>query len=542
MKPSVKLLSSIVLLMAGFANTASAISITQTRSVTVYEPVGAVWEVQDTDLLRDRIRLAKNTGFNAVWLILEWDKLDPAPSASGEVALADCGIPTNQNFYQCAIERAFAVIGQEGVDVFLSLNYAGGDAPQSFTNSVQGDVLVYGDGPAKLYRHARYVARLVARNGIGYQARFLFHDEGILGPYASLWNRPEAQQRFRDYLYGINPDLRYWNSRWGRTGSAVFQTWAEVKTFAFESQSSLDLQLHDHVAWVNWTLQRTLAGGAFEQAIRQIIPSAIVGMHATYFSMINPNTPVTHRAQSPLGGYSTFDFASVPYYDGPSPYGLTFEGYVSTAKAFFAGRPLLFGELGSQVCESAGDCGVTAGKFWTSYRVDRRQASFFTQAVTYLGAEGVGFNVWNLSEFDFPNREGSFGIYAATPAQRQAADQPRFKRAGCALRTAFGSTAPSLCLIDGAINADYTPRAIWLTGRGFNSNIKVRLSNAAGTFYASQLVQPIVGSAVNLSFQLADQVFTELGCGPGISGCTIGVEVLETGTTGTSNRVVVPVN
>lgn len=520
---------------------AAATAIVDTRSVTLYEPSGAVWITQDSTMLRDRIQLAKNTGFNAVWLILEWDKLDPTPSATGEIPLKDCSGSANYAQYQCGVERAFGEVRNAGVDVFLSLNYAGADSAQSFKDNSPGQALPYGDGPQKFYRYARYVARLAARDGIAYNARFLFHDEGILSPYASLQTNPDAQQRFRDYLYGLNPNLSFWNSRWGRSGTTAFASWADVKTFAFESRPATDPQLQDHVAWVNWTLQRTLANGDFENTIRQIIPGAGVGMHATYFSMINPNGPSTYRPSTPFGANSHFDFASVPYYEGPNSFGLTFDSYVDNARGFFPGRPLMFGELGSAYCQYAGDCTVTNNVFTTNHWVKRRQADFLSSATASLRAKGIGFNVWSLNEFAFPTREGSFGIYEATPNSANTAAAPKFKPAACALSASLPGASPALCVSSGAVNNQYSPRAIWLNGRGFASGAVARLSNAAGTSYAGTNVGLTVGAATSVSFQLSDDVFTQLGCGPLSSGCAIGIEVVNPNSA-SSNRYIVPVN
>ena len=539
--------------LAALTCEARAASISNTRSVTLYEQVNTDWEISHTELFRDRVKLAKRTGFNAVWLVVEWDKLDPAPVASGDLPLLDCTLSGNYDKYQCQVERAFAVIKQENIDVFLSLNYIGGAPPASFKNSVKILTLPYNDGPAKLYRHARYVARLVARQGLSSRARFLFHEEGIFAPYSDLHEYPLAQQYFRDYLYAINPNLSYWNSRWSRTGSSSLQSWADVKTFAFCKEVELapdcnpqgwaDPQLQDHVAWANWTLQRTLGSGGFEAAVRAVIPGAKVGIHATHFVFINRNGPATHRPESPTGPYSTFDFVSVPYYDSAeNPFGNTFEDYIARASTFAEGRQLLIGELGSQVCPNESECNYSDGGFrWTSPRVERRQAQFLAPAAAYLQSQGIGFNVWSQSEFSTMDPQGEYGIYRWRHQDASTATQPSFKPAGCALRTTFGSIAPEICLIEGAVNNAYSPRAMWLAGRGFGAGTRVRLSNAAGTVFAAEIT-PVVGSATMLSFQLADQVFVSLGCGSGTVGCEIRAEVLDSATGNASNPVVISVN
>lgn len=528
-------------LVFGSAREASAAAIAQTRSVTLYEPIGTAWEIRDTALLQDRIRLAKNTGFNAVWLIVEWDKLDSTPSSTGDIAPADCAVGANAGLYQCAVERAMALTRQEGVDLFLSLNYAGGDAPASFTSSVDPVMLPYGDAQAKFYRYARFVARLALRNGVPDSTRFLFHDEGILGPYRSLRSYRDAQQRFRDYLFGINTSLAFWNSRWGRTGANAFATWADVKTFEFETQGWRDPQLQDHVAWVNWTLKRSLTGGGFEQAIRSVIPGATVGFHATYFSMIDPAGPASYRPQSPFGAYSSFDFVSVPYYDGPNGFGMAFETYVDTARNFFPGRQLFMGELGSQYCMAGeSDCALRPTGYWISDRVRQRQAAFFWQSIQSLRARSVGFNAWNLNDFPFASGQGSFGIYESSYQQASTAARPTFKPAACAIRTQLSSTDPATCLSFGGVNTAYVPRAIWLMGRGIAGGMHARVTSADGTVTAPQDIPLTVGSAENASFQVADAVLAQLGCGAATTGCSIGVEAV--GAAGGSNRVLVQVN
>ena len=62
-----------------------AAAISQTRSITLYEPVGAVWDIEHTPVFTDRVKLAKNTGFNAIWLVVLWNCLlytSPSPRDS----------------------------------------------------------------------------------------------------------------------------------------------------------------------------------------------------------------------------------------------------------------------------------------------------------------------------------------------------------------------------------------------------------------------------------------------------------------------------
>lgn len=522
---------------------AQAAAISQTRSVTLYEPVGAVWDIEHTPVFTDRVKLAKNSGFNAVWLVILWNELDAVPSASGEIALIDCSLPANAGQYQCALERALQVIQQQGMDVFISLNYASAAAAGTFKTAAQHETLAFGQGPAKLYRYGRYIARLVARNGLSHSARFLMHDEGVLGPYSSLHAYPDVQQNFRDYLYGLNPSLAYWNSRWGLTGTQAFSSWSAIKTFDLGSAPMSSPQLQDHLAWVNWVFRQTFGSGAFEANIRQIIPGASVGLHATYFALLNPNGPASNAPQSPVSSLSTLDFVSIPYYDGPSNFGLSFEQYLDHAAVFFQNRPLLMGELGSINCQAPGDC-TQAGNaaYQISQRVKRRQATFLTQAATLLSAESVGYNIWNLNEFPFVTREGSFGIYQATPGASNTADNPVFKPAACALRTVQGSTSPSLCVASGGVNNQYSPRAIWLSGRGFLQGAQVRLSNEDGSFTHATPMLPVVGSTTGLSFQVSDAIIAQLGCAAGSTNCAIVAEVSHPQTGAWSNKVLVQIN
>lgn len=521
-----------------------AAAISQTRSVTLYEPVGAVWDIEHTPVFTDRVKLAKNTGFNAIWLVVLWNELDPVPSASGEIPLIDCSLSTNAGQYQCALERALQAIHQEGMDVFISLNYASAAASDEFKAAAQHETLAFGQGPAKLYRYGRHIARLIARNGLSQSARFLMHDEGILGPYPSLHAYPDVQQNFRDYLYGLNPSLAYWNSRWGLTGSQAFSSWSQIRTFDLKSAPIDRPQLQDHIAWVNWVFRQTFGSGAFESNIRQIIPGATVGLHATYFALVNPSGPVSNAPQTPVSSLSTLDFVSFPYYDsGTNNFGLSFEQYVDNAGGFFQSRPLLVGELGSINCQAPGDCVEIKGQpYQISLRVKRRQATFLTQAPTLLAAESIGYNIWNLNEFPFADREGSFGIYQATPGNSNTASNPVFKPAACALRTVQGSTSPTLCVASGGVNNQYSPRALWLSGRGFQSGAQVRLSNEAGTFIYPTLISPVVGSGTSLSFQLEDSAIAQLGCGANTTNCAIVAEISHPQTGGWSNKVLIQIN
>lgn len=548
MSPSIRLRNALFALMSitsiAVIEHARAATISQTRSVTLYEPVGAVWDIEHTSVFTDRVRLAKNTGFNSIWLVVLWNELDPVPSASGEISLIDCSLPANAGQYQCALERALQVIHQEGMDVFISLNYASANASAEFKAAAQHETLAFGQGPAKLYRYGRHIARLVARNGLSQSARFLMHDEGILGPYPSLQAHPDVQQNFRDYLYGINPSLSYWNSRWGLSGTQALSSWSAVRTFDLNSAPMSHPQLQDHIAWVYWVFRQTFGSGAFEASIRQIIPGATVGLHATYYALVNPNGPASNGPQTPVSSLSTMDFLSIPYYDGgASNFGLSFEQYVDNARIFFQNRPLFVGELGSLHCQTASDCVAAQGQpYRISLRVKRRQATFLTQAPTLLSIESVGYNVWNLSEFPFENREGSFGIYQATPGASNTAENPVFKPAACALRTVQGSTSSTLCLASGGVNNQYSPRALWLSGRGFLAGAQVRLSNEAGTFILPAQISPVIGSSTSLSFQLSDAAIAQLGCAAGSSDCAVVAEVSHPQTGAWSNKVLIQIN
>jgi hypothetical protein len=526
------------------AERAHAATISQTRSVTLYEPVGAVWDIEHTPVFIDRLKLAKNTGFNAVWLVVLWNELDPVPNASGEIPLIDCSLSANESQYQCALERALQAIHQEGMDVFISLNYASAAASNEFKYAAQHETLAFGQGPAKLYRYGRHIARLVTRNGLSQSARFLMHDEGILGPYASLHAYPDVQQSFRDYLYGLNPSLTYWNSRWGLTGTQALSNWSQVKTFDLKSAPIDHPQLQDHIAWVNWVFRQTFGSGAFESNIRQIIPEATVGLHATYFALINPSAPASSAPQTPISSLSTLNFVSFPYYDsGTNNFGLSFQQYVDNAGVFFQNRQLLVGELGSIDCQTPGDCVEADDQpYKISLRVKRRQAIFLTQAPTLLAAESIGYNIWNLNEFPFENREGSFGVYQATPGNSNTANNPVFKPAACALRTVQGSTSPTLCIASGGVNNQYSPRALWLSGRGFQAGAQIRLSNEAGTYVYPALISPIVGSSTSLSFQLDDATIAQLGCGTNSTNCAIVAEASHPQSGTWSNKVLIQVN
>lgn len=531
-----------VLALSLVLGNAEANSIGQTRSVTIYEPVGAVWEIEHTSAFADRVKLAKKTGFNAVWLVVLWNELDPVPSKFGEIPLVNCVDPGAETHYQCALERALSAINDEGMDVFISLNYASAAASEEFKNASNGEILVFGDGPAKLYRYARYIARVASRTGVSESVRILLHDEGILGPYDSLWAYPEVQQSFRDYLYGLNPSLAYWNSRWGLSGNSALTSWAGVRTFSLQHASLNSPQLQDHVAWVNWAFRQSFGSGAFEATIREVVPGAVVGFHSTYFPLINPNGPVAHAPQPPVSSLSNFSFISVPYYDGPSNFGLSFGGYVDFASTFFQARPLLMGELGSVNCEMDSECPVVDGKFTTSLRVQRRQATFLSQAIGVLSTKGVGYNIWSLSEFPFGNKEGSFGIYQARPGAIDTATRPSFKPAACELRKIMGSTSQTPCLASGGINAQYNPRAVWISGRGFMPGLQVRLSNEAGTLVHETQISPTIGSDTSLSFQLSDTFFAQLGCGSGTVDCSIAAEAYFPQTGSWSNKVLIQVN
>lgn len=387
----------------------------QVKSVTLYDI---------NDILNNRAKLesqiekAKQMGFNTVWIVVTWQSLEPnvgtnpqAPIGSAEYG----GALNNETVYR--IKETLALLKKNKLNVIWSLNYLGeGWSPIG----VNGNRLATGKDRDFFLRYARFVSQIIKETQMEEDVFLMFHDEGILGPYDELHADTEIQQTFRNFLYARNKDLSYWNNLW----KSSYSDWSEVKTFSFNSSGHNDPKLQDTIRFINMMIRENISK-FLKNDVKSILPLAKLGFHYTNFSYVNHLAPEWIQDQDlPFVSNFDYDFISLAYYDSDFHNGAyrsrNVLEHLAAAKKITSTKTLFVGELGSSVCGE--NCTVQGSKTVASNTLLNRQANFLKNNLELLLKNSVGFNIWNLQDFDFApiknglpqvNAEGLFGLYDA---------------------------------------------------------------------------------------------------------------------------------
>lgn len=503
--------------------------INRVKSVTLYELPELIY---NPTRVENQIKLASQTGFNTVWLVLPWIHVesDIGISPAGEIGDSSYSGKIN-NVYLDNLKLVLGHLKKYNMKAMISLDYLGkGWSPAG----VDPEYLIFGDNYTAFLRYARFMSRFLNANFNSSELIVLFHDEGILGPYKSLRTNAQLQQSFRNYLFSRNNSLSFWSTRHKRS----YTSWDDILTHSFETEGYDDPRLQDTVGFINYFMASNVGNGSFAKTVKSILPNSLVGFHYTYFGFMDLRNDNYSLLNTPIQDGHSFDFISLAYYDqkeNANPIKVNFQTFLSKAIALFPGLKIFLGELGSVVCASDSDCPVVNKVMSLSTSAIERQANFLKSSVNLLFQNNIGFNIWNLQEFDIENPEGSFGIYRKDGTMKLAGKYIQDTLTGCSFNgatvsngasvTAYLAAAPPsgqtcqsqirtcnngilsgtyaesdctvsnpsvpLKILAGGISTTYNPFAVWLSVQGATSNTAVDLY-ANGAYWGQ-------GSGVTIS-------------------------------------------
>ena len=183
-----------------FANNSLALTdINKVKSVTLYD-------IKDVNTNPTRIssnlQLAKDTGFNTVWLVVPWVSVEPniGQSPLGKINDASYSGQINDKYLE-SLKAAITLVKNSKMKVMFSLDYLGeGWSPKG----VEPDHLIFGNNYTAFLRYTRFITKYMSTLIANDDLIILVHDEGIIGPYNKLKSNAELQTSFVNYLFSRN--------------------------------------------------------------------------------------------------------------------------------------------------------------------------------------------------------------------------------------------------------------------------------------------------------------------------------------------------
>lgn len=311
----------------------------------------------------DAIKLA---GLNTVWMVNVWAAYQPSvePSEWQEERVE-------------ALRRICAAARERQMNLLLVLAYIGeGWGPKGV------DVPVWPLIDRHRREHLDFLRRMARETRDFDNVFYLLCSEEILP--ATLLYRPNEREEcvasFRAWARQANPDVGYWNQRWGTE-----YTWENLAPADTKHRPRWQLWA-DHSRWHGYLLRGLLP--PMVAVIREEKPGALVGYHD--FLMPEKTLGLT-AADGGLEPSAGCDFYSIGCYRNPKAEGgleghlAALRGQVEKARDLYPGVPLFVGELGMAVRKAPPE---------TRREEEAMQADFLRGAVEYLEGEGLGFSLW----------------------------------------------------------------------------------------------------------------------------------------------------
>ena len=343
-----------------------------------------VWE-QDLDGM-------KAVGLNTVWVVNVWAAFQP--DADGEYE-------QERLEWMRAVCRAAA---EREMYVLLVVAYIGeGWGPENV------DVPIWPLVPKHRAQNLRYLRWLAEGVAEFDNVFYLLCTEEILP--ATLLYRPnervECAAAFRSWAHRDNPDIAYWNERWGAE-----HTW-ETLTPPPTTERKTWQTWYDLNRWFTYLMRQLLP--PMSAAIREGDPDAVIGFHDF---LIDPalKQPIGERPTAEACG---FDFFSIGYYYiMEKSFEENMEGLrvrVEAAREYHPDVPALCGEIGLAVRKEPEEA---------RQEDEALQVRWFREALAYLLQEGVGYDIWSWRTV-VPSAEAIHSIYRADGTARPALEAIR---------------------------------------------------------------------------------------------------------------------
>lgn len=378
----------------------------QIRSATIYD-ISLGYPFQPAEFER-RLIQAKSLGFNTIWWVVQWRNVESDVGSNPNFDINSKGYDGKLNMINVVnLGLSLDLLKKHGLNLMWSVNYLGRKWSPVGVDPV---LLNIGNNRKFLLRYTKFIAGLIKQHQMSNNTFMLFHDEGVLAPYDYLREYPEIQQGFRRFLYAKNSNLSYWNSRWGTN----YSSWSQIETYSFNKSLYIDPRLQDMTSYINWYMSLTIGNGSFPDTVKNVAPSIRVGFHYTNFNFLNTKNKEYLKLNSPLSAHHRFDFVSFALYDNNSnmnPFAKTAKEYLAAVKPLFPSLPIFFGEVGSAVCATENDCPMGNQFRTASATVQNRQAKFLEKSILELYQNEVGFNVWELVDYNFTSHLGLRGLF-----------------------------------------------------------------------------------------------------------------------------------
>lgn len=301
-------------------------------------------------------------GFNSVWVVNVWAEFQPSLSP-----------PIWEESRIKWLREVCKIAQREGLSVILVLGYVGeGWAPKGL------DAEVWPLIPEQVEYYIAFLRRMVRETRDFPNLVYLLASEEIL-PATLLYHpdkRDECRKAFVNWAKTKNPDINYWNRRWGTS-----LTWETFKPLSTNERSRWEMWM-DHYLWYASILREILP--PMVKAIREERPDAIVGFHDFLLDPVLP-PPSTADASIPIP--NPFDFYSLGYYLDPKKSLLEnlslMQSKIDLARRLYPGLPLWMGELGADV-EAVGE---------------KKQRDWLSIAISSLKEQGIGYSIWNWRHY-----------------------------------------------------------------------------------------------------------------------------------------------
>jgi len=338
--------------------------------VPPFYPIGRTWSVSnyipdpkasyDLEVWKHDLDGMRRSGFNTVWMVNVWAEFMPSvsPPAFNEDRL---------RWLQEVCKEAKA----REMNVMLVLGYVGeGWGPKGVDEQVWFIV------PEQFALYRSFIRRMAAATKAFDNVFYLLASEELLS--ATILYQPakrsECVESFRTWAYSIQPDVSYWNRRWGT--SFTWDTLSPANTTNRKRWESWA----DHNRWFAWLLRLRLPD--LTGVIRSEKPEAIIGFHDFLLD------PVLKPTEGPIPSPNPFNFYSLGWYWDAARKDVAgnlkgMQERIRLARRLYPKLPLWMGELGADISQ-VGEAG---------------QKEWLQSAARLLQRQNIGYSVWNWRHY-----------------------------------------------------------------------------------------------------------------------------------------------